>query len=177
MPISTRAEAIADSRNGKALRARVSDAEQSSLWQSLSFGANYKAAYCLAVCPAGEEVIAPFRADKIAYVKRVVEPLQKKEKALYVVPGSDAEAYARQRYPHKMLRRVGNGLRPRTIAAFLQGLPHVFQRGKAKGLAATYHFTFTGAEMRKATIILRDKMLSIENGHVGRADITVTTET
>ena len=27
------------------------------MWQSLSYGANYRAAYCLAVCPAGEDVI------------------------------------------------------------------------------------------------------------------------
>jgi ferredoxin len=37
-------------------RSRVSDSENASMWQSLSFKANYKAAYCLAVCPVGEEV-------------------------------------------------------------------------------------------------------------------------
>ena len=34
------------------------------MWQSLSFGANYKAAYCLSVCPAGEDVIGPYLTDK-----------------------------------------------------------------------------------------------------------------
>ena len=34
-------ETIADSGSAKALRGRVSDSEQSSMWQSLSFGANY----------------------------------------------------------------------------------------------------------------------------------------
>ena len=33
-------------------------------WQSLSYGPNYNAAYCLAVCPAGEDVIGPYLADK-----------------------------------------------------------------------------------------------------------------
>ena len=46
-------EQVADSRDARDYRSRVSDAESASMWQSLSFGANYKAAYCLAVCPAG----------------------------------------------------------------------------------------------------------------------------
>jgi hypothetical protein len=158
------------------LRRKVSDAEQSSMWQSLSFGANYKAAYCLAVCPAGTDVIAPYIHDKGAYVKNVVDPLANKEEPLYVVPGSDAEDYAQRRFPHKTLRRVGGGLRPRTIKGLLEGMPLVFQRGKAKGLSATYHFTFTGSEPRKATITIRDRQLTIRDGHVGAADIAVSTD-
>src|SRR6476620_4832154 len=57
-------EQIADSKNAQDYRSRVSDAESASMWQSLSYGANYKAAYCLAVCPAGEDVIGPFLADR-----------------------------------------------------------------------------------------------------------------
>jgi hypothetical protein len=30
------------------------------MWQSLTYGANYKSAYCIAVCPAGEDVIGPY---------------------------------------------------------------------------------------------------------------------
>src|SRR5262249_40936504 len=44
-------EQIADSRNARAYREKVADSESASMWQSLSFGANYKAAYCLGVCP------------------------------------------------------------------------------------------------------------------------------
>jgi len=169
-------ETVAESDSAKTLRRKVSDAEQSSMWQSLSFGANYKAAYCLAVCPAGTDVIAPYIHDKGAYVKNVVEPLANKEEPLYVVPGSDAEDYAQRRFPHKTLRRVGCGLRPRTIKGLLEGMPLVFQRGKAKGLSATYHFTFTGSEPRKATITIRDRQLNIRDGHVGAADITISTD-
>ncbi len=50
-------EQIADSKNARDYRKRVSDPETVSMWQSLSFKSNYKAAYCLAVCPAGEDVI------------------------------------------------------------------------------------------------------------------------
>src|SRR5438552_6501524 len=45
-------EKIADSKSADDYRKRVSGAETVSMWQSLSFGANYKAAYCMAVCPA-----------------------------------------------------------------------------------------------------------------------------
>jgi Fe-S-cluster-containing hydrogenase component 2 len=169
-------EQIADSPNAKALRRKVNDAEHSSMWQSLSFGANYKAAYCLAVCPAGTDVIAPYKADKAAYLKRVVDPLVDKVEPVYAIPGSDAEDYVQKRFPHKPLRRVGGGLRPRTIGGFLNGLPLVFQRGKAKGLSAVYHFTFTGAESRLATIVIAERKLTIAEGHVGVADLHVAAD-
>ena len=128
------------------------------------------------MCPAGTDVIASYTEDKAAYVKSVLDPLQNKEEALFVLPGSDAEDYALRRFPHKPIRHVGGGLRPRTIGGFLDGLPLVFQRGKAKGLAATYHFTFTGTEARLATISIRDRKLTVTDGHVGAADIAVTTK-
>src|SRR6516165_5924365 len=65
-------EQIAESKSALDYRRRVSDSESSSMWQSLSFGANYKAAYCLAVCPAGDDVIRPFLDDRGGYVREVV---------------------------------------------------------------------------------------------------------
>src|SRR6476659_7496621 len=114
------------------------------MWQSLSFGANYKAAYCLSVCPAGEDVIGPYLSDKARHVREVVRPLQEKEETVYVVAGSDAEAHVERRFPKKVTKRVGSGLRSRSIGQFLRGLPLVFQPGKAAGVEAVYHFTFTG---------------------------------
>src|SRR5215813_7656503 len=72
-------EQIADSKNASDYRRRVTDAESASMWQSLSFGANYKSAYCMAVCPAGDDVIAPFLTDRSLYLNDVVRPLQNKE--------------------------------------------------------------------------------------------------
>ena len=60
--------------------------------------------------------------------------------------------------------------------SFLNGLPLVFQRGKAKGLEATYHFTFTGAEKVQATIIIRNQTLQVSEGHSGKADLHVTAD-
>src|SRR5262249_50886285 len=122
-------------------RRRVTDAESASMWQSLSFGANYKSAYCMAVCPAGDDVIAPFLTDRPRYLQEVVRPLQDKEETVYVVPNSDAEDYVARRFPHKHPKRVGNSLhRVRSIQAFLNGLPFTFQCNRSKGLDATYHF-------------------------------------
>jgi epoxyqueuosine reductase QueG len=45
-------EKIAESGSAREYRNKVSPTETVSMWQSLSFGANYKAAYCMAVCPA-----------------------------------------------------------------------------------------------------------------------------
>src|SRR5215475_4753445 len=62
-------EQIADSKDALDYRKKVSDPESASMWQSLSFGANYKAAYCLSVCPAGEEVIGPYLSDRAAHLR------------------------------------------------------------------------------------------------------------
>jgi alkyl sulfatase BDS1-like metallo-beta-lactamase superfamily hydrolase len=96
---------------------------------------------------------------------------------VYVVPGSDAESHVARRFPHKRTKRVGNGLRPRSIRGFLEGLPHVFQRHQAEGLDATYHFTFTGQEECKATVVIRNKMLQVSDGHTGNADLHVVADT
>ncbi len=169
-------ETVAESKSAKDYRSKVTDAESSSMWQSLSFGANYKAAYCLAVCPAGEDIISPFKANRKDFVADVVKPLQAKEETVYVVPGTDAETYVAKRFPHKPIKHVGNSLRPGTIQGFLDGLPLVFQRDKSKGLEATYHFSFTGKELRKATVMIQNKTLVVRDGQEGEAHVRVTAD-
>jgi NAD-dependent dihydropyrimidine dehydrogenase PreA subunit len=166
-------ESVADSGSAREYRKKVSDSETVSLWQSLGFGPNYKAAYCLSVCPAGEDVIAPFLTDRKQFLTDVVKPLQNKPETVYVRPASDAEDYVRRRFPHKKVKLVGNGLRPRTIEVFLNGLANTFERGKAKGLDATYHFTFTGTAERKATVRIQQSTLSVEEGHSGKPNLQV----
>src|SRR5579871_6387556 len=167
-------EQIADSKDALDYRKKVSDQESASMWQSLSFGANYKAAYCLSVCPAGEEVIGSYLTDKAAHLRVIVRPLQEKQETVYVVPGSDAEGHVAGRFPLKTIKRVGSGLRPRTIQRFLSGLPLVFQPGKAANLNAVYHFTFTGQEPKEATVTIRDGTLQVQDGHQGESDLRVT---
>src|SRR5438094_1146530 len=169
-------EQIAESKDALDYREKVSDPESASMWQSLSFGANYKAAYCLSVCPAGEEVIGPYLTDKSGHLREVVRPLQEKEETVYVVAGSDAEEHVARRFPLKTIKRVGNGLRPRSIQRFLSGLPLTFQPGKASKLNAVYHFTFIGKEPKEATVTIRDGTLQVRDGHQGEADLRVTAD-
>jgi ferredoxin len=166
-------ETIADSRNGLDYRRRVKDAESVSTWQSLGFGPNYKAAYCLAVCPAGEDVIGPFLASKKDFVDEVMRPLQAKREPVYVIPGSDAEAHVQKRYPHKTVRHVRNSLRPRSIATLLQGMPSTFQRQAAGKLDATFHFTFTGNETTEATVTIRAGTIKVEPGRNGTRNLHI----
>src|SRR5438067_3169859 len=135
-------ERIADSKDALDYRKRVADTESASMWQSLSFGANYKAAYCLSVCPAGEEVIGPYLTDKAGHLREIVRPLQEKQETVYAVAGSDAEEHVARRFPLKTIKRVGNGLRPRTIQRFLSGLRLTFQPGKASKLNVVLRITF-----------------------------------
>jgi ferredoxin len=169
-------ENIADSKDAQDYRQRVNDPESTSMWQSLSYGANYKAAYCMAVCPAGEDVIGPFLTDRKNYLEDVVRPLQSKTETVYVIPGSDAEAHVTRRFPHKNPKQVGNGIRPQSIHGFLNGLPLVFQRHQSEDLDTTYHFTFFGEEEARGSVVIRNKTLDVHNGHVGTADIHITAD-
>ncbi len=169
-------EQLADSKNASDYRRRVTDAETASMWQSLVRGGIYRCVYCLAVCPAGEDVIGSFLTDKRAYLDAVVRPLRKKEETVYVVPGSDAEAHVVRRFPWKHVKRVGNGLRPRSIAMFLNALLLVFQREHSAGLDATYHFTFSGEEECRVTVVIQDKTVQVSQGHVGTAGLRVTAD-
>ena len=169
-------EHVADSKNGPDLRTKVTRRETVSVWQSLAFGPNYKAAYCLSVCPAGEDVIGPFRADRKQFLADVVKPLQEKPETVYVVPASDAEDHVRKRFPLKTVKHVRGTLLPRSIAGFLGGLPYTFQRGRSAGLNATFHFTFTGKEPRTATVVIRDQTIHVSEGHEGAPDLRVTAD-
>jgi ferredoxin len=169
-------EKVADSKDGLDYRQKVSAPETASMWQSLAFGPNYKAAYCLAVCPAGEDVIGPFLTDRATYLKDTVRPLTEKEETVYVIAGSDAEEYTPRRFPRKKVKRVGSGIRATSINGFLFGLTLLFQAGKAAGLNAAYHLTFTGKEPKEATVVIRDGTLQIRDGHQGQADLRVTAD-
>jgi ferredoxin-NADP reductase/Fe-S-cluster-containing hydrogenase component 2 len=169
-------EQIAESRDAMDYRRRISDPETSSMWQSLSHGANYKSAYCMAVCPAGEDVIGPYLHDRQRHLREVVKPLQERAEPVYVVPGSDAEAVARRKFKNKTVKPVSNGLRPRSIAALLSFMPYVFQPNQSRGLEATFHFTFTGAEDREVTIRIQNRTLEIKEGLVGQPGVHVTAD-
>lgn len=170
------AETLASAKSARGYREKIGDAETVSMWQSLAFGPNYKAAYCMAVCPAGSDVIGAYQADKRRYLKEIVDPLQRKAETIYVTAGSDAEDYVARHFPGKSLKRVNSRTRPTTIDGFLSSLRLAFQRGKSAGLNAVYHFNFTGAQKRAATIVIADKRIRVEQGLVGAPSLTVTAD-
>jgi epoxyqueuosine reductase QueG len=169
-------EQIAESKSREDYREKVSIKESVSMWQSLSFGPNYKAAYCMAVCPAGDDVIGQYLADKKEFLSEVVKPLQKKEETIYVVPKSDAEEYVLKHYPHKSIKRVHSGLSSSSIKGFLRGMRMVFQPGKSKGMNACYHFAFYGAEKIDATVIISNQRVTVSPGHEGKPDLRVDSD-
>jgi ferredoxin len=169
-------ETVADSRNGQDYRRRVKESESVSLWQSLAFGANYKAAYCMAVCPAGEDVIGPYLASKKNFADDVMRPLQAKPEPVYVIRGSDAEAHVQKRYPHKSVRNVRGSLRARSIPNLLFGMGLAFQRQAAGKLDATYHFVFTGKEAAEATVTIRAGKITVEKGLSGMPNLRVSAD-
>lgn len=107
-------QTVADSRDAADYRSRVSDTETVSMWQSLSFKADYKAAYCMAVCPAGEEVIGPWLHDRRRFTAEVVRPLQHKEETVYVAADSPAVDHVARHFPHKTVKVIDNGIGPPT---------------------------------------------------------------
>lgn len=163
---------LADSRSRRDYRRRVSDEETLSWWQSLGYQANTHCNYCVAVCPAGDEA-ASFLKDRKRHFHEVVRPLRERVETVHVVPGSDAEAYLSEAFPHKLVRRTGSGRAPDSIAGMMRMLPLIFQRGRSKGLAARYHFIFRGQESMEATVDIRDQRIVVEAGLTGKADLAV----
>jgi ferredoxin-NADP reductase/Fe-S-cluster-containing hydrogenase component 2 len=169
-------EQVADSKDALDYRTRISEPETASMWQSLSHGANYKSAYCMAVCPAGEDVIGPYLHDRKLHIQEVVKPLQDKPEPVYVIKGSDAEGYAKKKWKNKTVKHAGNTLRPQSIDALLKFMPFVFQPNQSRGIDATFHFRFTGAERRDATIVIQDGKLRVSDRLIGEAALTVTAD-
>jgi Fe-S-cluster-containing hydrogenase component 2 len=169
-------EGIAESESARDYRRRTSDAETASMWQSLSFGANYKAAYCIAVCPAGDDVLGPFVTDRKSHIDTVVRPFQEKPETIYALSGTDVAQHVARRFPAKRTKTMRSGLHVRDAADFLRTLHLLFQKGRAKGLSAVYHFIFTGEAPCEATIEIRDQTLRVTPGLEGRPDLRLTAD-
>jgi len=170
-------ENIVSSKDIRTYRNNVTDPETVSMWQSLFCGISNKSSYCMAVCPAGDEYIGSYISDRKEYIKQIVKPLQKKEETIFVVSGSDAESHVARRFPSKEIKQVGNGLRPNSARNFFASLPVVFQKDQSAELDATYHFSFSGAENYKATVIIQNKDLEVIEGHSGKPDLQIIADT
>ena len=109
-----------------AYRAKFREGETATMLQSLAFEPTYKSAYCVAVCPAGDDVIGPYLADKAEYREKVLLPLRQITEPVYVQSGSHAEKTA-VRNPAKTVRYLDFKPDVSTPANFALGLRHMFQ--------------------------------------------------
>jgi epoxyqueuosine reductase QueG len=169
-------EQITDSKNHAAYRRKVKDHETISMWQNLAIGAQTRCDRCMAVCPAGEATIGKFLDNHKQYLARTLRPFQSLAETIYVVKGSDAAHHVQKNFPHKSIKYISNGIRPTSAKEFLESLPLAFQPGQSEKLDAVYHFAFTGAENLKGTVTIRHKKLEVADGHTGRADLHVTSD-
>jgi len=60
----------------------------------LMFGMNYRCCFCMAVCPAGEDVKPAYLENKKEHIERILKPLRDRQERVYVTAGSIAEAKA-----------------------------------------------------------------------------------
>ena len=157
----------------KRYRRRFSDAETVAMWQSLSCGSLYTCCNCMGACPAGEQHVGAYQADREGYEREVVQPLLQRGDKIFVLPGSDAETRAAQLFPPERVKRVGAGVKPPSARSFLEALHVVFQPGKAEGVQATYHFVFSGADPVSGTVRIDGRELTVSPGLEGQPDLTV----
>jgi ferredoxin len=137
-------ETISNAHDANAYTSKFDPNETRSMWQSLSFGPNYKAAYCQAVCPAGDDVIGRYMADKAAWRNEVMVPLLRKEENVYVTSGTRAEHVA-LRNRSKRVRYVDYNPSVSSRANFRLGLLHRFDRARASSVSTTVTFRFPDA--------------------------------
>jgi len=165
---------VVESHDRDDFRSRVTESETASVWQSLSFKPNYKAAYCVAVCPAGEDVLGDFLDDRVAYNQQQVQPFKDIEETVYVLPGSDAEDSLPRRYPHKTATRVAWTLNSTDIYGFLFNLTLTFQRRQARGLELVINLTLAGAAPSanpvEASLRITGQRLEVLYWHAPEAD-------
>jgi hypothetical protein len=57
---------------------------------------SYRCSYCMAVCPAGEEVKPAYLENKKEHIERILKPLRDRQERVYVTAGSKAEAKVRR---------------------------------------------------------------------------------
>ncbi|CAJ1411653.1 unnamed protein product [Effrenium voratum] len=166
-------EQVADAKDKHDYREKVSEGEVVSMWQSLSFKPSYKAAYCISVCPAGEDVISPYLEDRVGFAERHVKPLQQTAETIYVLPNSDAETLVPSRFPAKTVKQVRWNVGAKDIFSYLFNITLTFQRRKAGDLNATYHLKLTGDMPLEATITIAKRRIEIEFGLTGDPDLTI----
>jgi epoxyqueuosine reductase len=113
-------EAMVTSHDMTGYRSHFDDRETAFMWQSLMFRMSYRCGYCMAVCPAGEDVKPVYLENRKEHVERVLKPLRDRQERVYVMAGSNAEKKVR-RNAHKELTIVPGGRAAAGIGAAFGG--------------------------------------------------------
>jgi len=163
---------IVSSKTVKEYKEKVPSDESISKWQSLSFGAQYKSAYCMAVCPAGEDLIGIYKEHRKEWVEQIVRPQKEKKEPVFVQQGTNAEEHARLN-KNKEVRLVDNIIRPQSISGFLTGARITFEAKRAQSVNMTVHLAFTGKEARTATIVIKEGTIEVTDGLKEKADLRI----
>ncbi|ONH24082.1 4Fe-4S binding protein [Pseudofrankia asymbiotica] len=154
--------------DASAYRAKFREDETQSMLQSLAFEPNYKSAYCMAVCPAGEDVIGPYLADRARYREDVLLPLRRHPEPVYVQSGTHAERTA-ARNPAKQVRYLDFRPDVSTVANFALGLRHMFTANGSQqdGLRVAFRFP-------DGTLLASVESGKLTTGPVGDAPVDAT---
>jgi ferredoxin len=161
------ADALAGADSAEEYRTKFREDETVSLWQSLGFGPQYKSAYCMAVCPAGEDVIGPYLSDRRGYVATHVRPLRTRPEPVYVQSGTRAERVA-ARNPAKEVRYIDYKVGLASIDNTLRGLRHMFD-----GTRADLEGTSIRCVVEDPAASAHWFLLRVQNGSLGVLDADV----
>ncbi|WP_432666455.1 SCP2 sterol-binding domain-containing protein [Wukongibacter baidiensis] len=151
---------------------KITDDEKNTLWASIQEGYGFRCNRCVAVCPAAEREVDPFKADRKAFYNTYVKPFIDKEETIFVQKGSKSEAFV-DKNPAKTKKYVGKLMSIDTINFFKRGLTMVFNKEKAKDIKRTYQFIFTGSENEAFTVKVEEGKLSVYDGIAQDRDVLV----
>lgn len=105
-----RVEAMVTSTDMADYSTHFNGRETAFMWQSLMFRMSYRCSYCMAVCPAGEDVKPNYLENKKNHVEKILKPLRDRKEPVYLTAGSKAEARVK-RNPNKEVRIVPGMIR------------------------------------------------------------------
>ena len=157
-----------------AYRSKFRHNETATFAQAVSFKPNYKSAYCMAVCPAGEDVIGAYLADPAKHRQEVLMPLRERPEAVYVRSGTRAEQRA-ARNPHKFVRYIDYKPDVSSPANFALGLRHMFKSPGPDAPRRVVAFRFPDGVV--TAVLDSAKLTTTTEASVEVADATVVCDT
>ena len=166
-------EALTMEGGPAAYRSKFRDTETASWVQSMEFEPTYKSAYCMAVCPAGDEYVGSYLDDPAKHRDTVLKPLREYPEAVYVTSGTRSEQRA-LRNPHKVVRYVDYKPDLSTPQNFAVGLRHMFRSPGPDAPRRVVAFRFPDGTV--TAVMAKGKLTTTTEEPSEAADATVACE-